>query len=93
VVGPGAKIDLKTAAGKHVRSLESGVYLVVVSDKTATDNFHLTGSGINRKSKVEGKGTSRWKVRFGLGRYRYRSDAHPKLRGSFRVKPAVLTRR
>ena len=88
MVGPGAKIDLTTAVGKHVRSLAAGLYLVVVSDKTAADNFHLSGPGVDRKSGVKGKATSRWNVRLKPGKYVFRSDAHAKLRRGFAVKPA-----
>ena len=58
----------------------------MVVDKTALDNFHLAGPGVDRKSSVKGKGTSRWTVRLKAGTYRYRSDAHAKSGGSFSVK-------
>lgn len=87
-VGPGAKIDLTTAAGKHVRLLGAGLYAFVVSDKTAFDNFHLSGPGVNRRSGVASKGKSSWTLRLRAGVYGYRSDAHAKVRGSFTVKSA-----
>lgn len=88
-VGPGAKIDLKTVAGKRVLTLRAGVYLFVVSDRTALDNFHLTGPGVNRKTAVKGKGTFRWTLRLKPGKHRYRSDEHPRLSRAFTVRKAA----
>jgi plastocyanin len=84
-VGPGAKIDLRRA-GKRVTSLAAGVYLLVVSDRSAVDNFHLKGPGVNRWTKVAAKGTSRWTLRLKKGAHVYRSDAHAKLRRGFVVR-------
>lgn len=84
-VGPGAKIDLRRA-GKRVTSLAAGSYLFVVADRSAVDNFHLTGPGVNRKTGVAAKGTVRWTVRLKRGAHLYRSDAHAKLRRSFLVR-------
>lgn len=84
-IGPGAQIDLRRA-GTRVRSLAAGPYLMVVSDRSTLDNFHLTGPGINRKSGVAAKGTVRWTLRLKRGAYVYRSDAHATLRRSFVVR-------
>ncbi len=84
-VGPGAKISLKTPAGKRAKRTAAGVYSIVVRDASTLDNFHLTGPGVNRKSRVGKKQTLRWKLTLRPGTYRYRSDAHPKLRGSLVV--------
>jgi hypothetical protein len=86
-VGPGPKIDLRRG-GKRVTSLAGGLYLFVVADRSATDNFHLTGPGVNRKTRVAAKGTVRWTVRLKKGRHVYRSDAHTKLRRGFAVRQA-----
>lgn len=86
-VGPGAKIDLSRAA-KRVVSLAAGSYLFVVSDRSALDNFHLTGPGVNRKTGVAAKGTVRWTLRLKKGAHVYRSDAHKKLRRGFAVRQA-----
>jgi plastocyanin len=85
-IGPGAKINLVTPAKKRVGALLPGRYLIVVSDRSAVDNFHLTGPGVNRKTGVAAKVTVRWTLRLKKGKYAYRSDAHPKLRRSFSVK-------
>ena len=84
-VGPGAKIDVRRA-GKRVTSLAAGRYLFVVSDRTALDNFHLTGPGVNRKTGVAAKGTVRWTLRLRKGAHVYHSDANVKLRRGFVVK-------
>ena len=85
-VGPGAKIALVTETGKRAGTLKPGAYTIVISDRTKADNFHLTGPGIDRRTGVGGKGTLRWKVRLKSGTYRYRSDAHPSLSKTFRVR-------
>jgi hypothetical protein len=85
-VGPGAKISLVTAAGTRVRSLLTGAYSLSVRDLSVKDNYHLTGPGVNRKTSVTPKTTVTWKLTLRAGGYRYRSDAHPKLKGSFVVR-------
>lgn len=87
-VGPGAKISLKTRSGIAVTGIAPGVYVIVVRDLSARDNFHLIGPGVNRKTGLAGKGVFTWRVKLVEGTYRYRSDARPaKLRGSFLVRP------
>jgi plastocyanin len=86
-VGPGAKIDLKRGP-RRVTSLAAGLYLFVVSDRSAIDNFHLIGPGVNRKTGVGAKGTVRWTVRLKKGLHVYRSDMHVKLRRGFAVRQA-----
>jgi hypothetical protein len=80
-----------TPAKRRVRVLFPGVYLLVVSDRSGVDNFHLTGPGINRKTGVAAKVTVRWTLRLKKGKHVYRSDAHAKLRRSFSVKPAEVS--
>ena len=87
-VGPGATISLKTAAGAPVRSLMAGSFVITVHDLSGKDDFHLSGPGVNRKTSVAGKGTVVWRVKLGAGAYRYLSDAHSALNGTFTVKPA-----
>jgi hypothetical protein len=84
-VGPGAKISLATASGARVRSLVSATYSLTVRDLSTRDNFHLTGPGVNRKTGIAQKQTLHWKFVLRAGTYRYRSDAHAKLKGSFVV--------
>ena len=57
----------------------------MVADRSATDNFHLTGPGVNQATTKAGKGTFTWRLALKAGLYRYRSDATATLKGSFRV--------
>jgi hypothetical protein len=90
-VGPRTSISLKTAAGSPVRALAAGTYAVTVQDLSAKDNFHLSGAaGLDRRTSVAGRGRLRWRLALTPGTYRYRSDAHPQLKGSFTVgQPAA----
>jgi plastocyanin len=83
-VGPGKRISL-TRSGARFVSVKSGPAVVVVTDRSATDNFHLIGPGVNRATTKAGKKTVTWRVTFRRGRYAFRSDATRTLRGSFRV--------
>src|SRR5439155_10297863 len=44
-VGPGKRISL-TRAGRKVTSLKAGRAVLVVADRSTTDNFHLVGPGV-----------------------------------------------
>jgi hypothetical protein len=83
-VGPGATISLRSA-GKKVVSVKAGPVVVTVRDLSVKDNFHLTGPGVNRTTSKLGKATLVWKLTLKRGLYTYRSDASPKVRGSFRA--------
>lgn len=80
-------ITLKTAAGLRVRSLRANTYRIVVADRTKAQNFHLTGPGVNRKTRVVATGKATWKVRLSPGTYVYRSDKNKRLRRTFTVTP------
>jgi hypothetical protein len=85
-VGPGKTISLKTATGAAVKKLKAGAYKVAVKDATKSDNFHLLGSGVNKKTGVKFRGSVSWTVRFKAGKtYVVRSDAHAKLRRTFKA--------
>jgi hypothetical protein len=84
-VGPGARIAVRSAGGARVKTLKRGRYAIAVADRSRSDNFHLRGPGVNSRTGVAFTGRRTWKVRFAKGLYTYRSDRHPKLRGSFRV--------
>jgi plastocyanin len=87
-VGPGTAISLKMASGAVAKILKAGVYAITVRDLSAVNNFHLTGPGVNRRTSVAGKATVTWRVTLVAGVYRYRSDAHPALKGSVTVRAA-----
>ncbi len=85
-VGPGFTITL-TKAGKKVTSLTAGKYTIVVSDKSAIHNFHLTGPGVNKTTGVGAVGKSTWTVTLKKGTYKYVCNPHaPVMKGSFTVK-------
>jgi plastocyanin len=85
-VGPGKTISLKTASGAKVKSLAAATYRLTVRDLTRADNFHLVGPGVNRKTKVAGKGSATWTLALRAGNYSYRSDKTRRLRGTFTVR-------
>ena len=83
-VGPGKTIWLKTSSGVLVKKLRAGTYKVTVKDSSKSDNFHLLGPGVNKKTGVKFRGTVSWKAKFQLGRkYTVRSDAHKSMRRTF----------
>jgi hypothetical protein len=84
-VGPRRTITLKNAAGRLVKALPAATYRVVVKDATKLDNFHLKGPGVNKRTGVRFKGTKSWAIKLIAGKYAYRSDAHRKLRRTFKV--------
>jgi hypothetical protein len=84
-VGPGKRISLRTPSGAKVKKLKAGRYRITVRDLTRADNFHLIGSGVNKKTGVKATGTVTWTVRFRSGPIVYRSDATKRLRGSVAI--------
>jgi hypothetical protein len=84
-VGPKRTIAVKTTSGGRVKRLVAGKYKLTVKDATRADNFHLTAAGINKKTGVKFRGTVTWTLTFRAGTAKYRSDAHPRLRGGFVV--------
>jgi len=84
-VGPGNTITLRRASGALVKSLKRGKYKVAVSDATKRDNFHLKGPGVSKKTGIAARATVTWKLTLRKGKYSYFSDAHSKLRRTFKV--------
>jgi plastocyanin len=87
-VGPGSTITLKTSAGRTVRSLKAGSYVIVVRDRSKRHNFHLTGptNALNRATTVRFVGTQSWRLTLTKGPYRFVCDAHARtMKGTFRV--------
>jgi hypothetical protein len=78
-VGPGKSIRVSA------RATRAGRYVITVNDRSARDNFHLTGPGVNRKTGVAFRGRSSWRLTLRRGTYRFRSDATPALKGTLRV--------
>lgn len=75
-----------TKSGTKATTLAAGVYRIAVRDRAADANFHLTGPGINRKTSVQRKSFTTWNVTLKAGRYTYRSDSTPTVKGSVAVK-------
>ena len=84
-VGPGSSIAVRTASGAKATKLKAGVYVLSVRDRSKSDNFHLRGKGVNVATGVSFTGTKTSKIRLAKGTYRYSSDRHPSLKGSFKV--------
>jgi plastocyanin len=85
-VGPGFTISLTDAAGNRVTQLDPGAYEIVVDDKAAIHNFHLTGPGISMSTGIEAVGTVTWTVTLAAGSYNYVCDPHSyDMAGSFNV--------
>ena len=84
-VGPKRAISLKTASGARVKQLTAGRYSIKVKDLTRADNFHLVAPGANRRTGVKARSTATWNVTLRAGNGTFRSDAHKRLRGSFKV--------
>jgi type 1 fimbria pilin len=85
-VGPGRTISLRNADGTKITSLTGPTPAVItISDRSKTDNFHLTGPGVRKATGVGFRGRVTWKVTLSPGKYAYRSDKHKSLHGSFSV--------
>jgi opacity protein-like surface antigen len=92
-VGPGRKISLRYADGSKLTILAgSNDVVVTVNDRTRSDNFHLSGPGVNKKTGVAFRGRATWKLTLQGGRYVYRSDRHKTLRGAFTVSSTPYPR-
>lgn len=72
-VGPGFTISMSA------KSVKAGKYIVVVHDKSAIHDFHLTGPGVNKKTGVGFVGTVTWKVTLEKGTYTFVCDPHKAL--------------
>ena len=83
------KVTAKTIslnkAGSRLRTLVEGTYKVAVNDTAKTQNFHLSGLGVNRKTGVKARVKTTWTVAFKPGKYTYRSDKSRTLRRTFSV--------
>jgi hypothetical protein len=79
-------ISVRTSSGGKARVVRAGSYRISVRDTSKTQNFHLRGPGVNRKTAVAGTPRATWSVRLRAGRYSYRSDTNRRLSGSFTVR-------
>jgi plastocyanin len=85
-VGPGRTISVRKTDGSKATILDGVTSIkLVVTDRSRTDNFHLTGPRVNKATGVGFRGRVTWNLKVSTGVYRYRSDRHKALRGSFSV--------
>lgn len=86
VTGPGFTITLKSA-GKAVKSLKAGTYVISVQDKSPIHDFHLIGPGVSKSTSVGGTGTKTWTVKLKPGTYTFQCDVHVAegMKGTFKV--------
>jgi hypothetical protein len=74
-------VRLRTPAGATARKLAAGPFSIKVLDRSKTQNAHLLGVGLNRKTGIAYVGTITWNVTLKTGVLTYRSDAaKPRLR-------------
>ena len=66
------------------RRVEAGSYRLVVQDSSRRANFHIKGSGVNRRTARRFMGTKRWTVQLVPGSYRFGTD--PRLSGTLTVR-------
>jgi plastocyanin len=79
---PPRKLSLRVGAGGRVTApahLAPGKYAVTATDASSTENIHLKGAGVDRKTTKAFTGAAHWTVTLKRGSYRAQSDAHPKL--------------
>ena len=81
----GAKFLSLRLDGKVVTTLAAGKYTFVVSDNSKTQNFHLIGPGVNKKTTLPGTGRSTWTVTLKKGTYGYVSDSRGSKKRTFAV--------
>ncbi len=67
------------------KNLAPGADTFAISDRSARQNFHLKGPGVDRKTGTKKSGKITWTVVLRTGKYRFFSDTNPKLKGSFTV--------
>jgi hypothetical protein len=75
-----ATVSASGATTINARTAVAGPYVLDVTDRSAKGNFHLVGSGVNRRTGVTFEGTVEWKLQLVAGVYRYGSDTSKKRR-------------
>ena len=79
-VGPGFTIKMATKPTKP------GKITLIVTDKSSSHNFHLTGPGVNVKTSVAATGTKSFTVTLTKGTYKFVCDPHKSfMKGQFKV--------
>jgi hypothetical protein len=81
-------LTLRNAGGSAVRRLRAGSYVFKVSDRSKTQNVHVVGAGVNRRTGIGFTGTVTWRMNLKKGTLVYRSDARP---AGFRAVTVTVT--
>ena len=71
--------------GTRVTHLAAGTYEIQVHDNSTFHNFHLTGPGVDEKTSVGDIEHPVWRLTLRAGKYTFKCDAHPTIKGSFTV--------
>jgi plastocyanin len=79
-----ARVTAAGVASLRPARVRAGLVRIVVRDDSARHNFHLSGTGVNRKTSRAFVGRTTWKLRLGAGVYHFGSDPQ-RLRGVLRV--------
>ena len=84
-------IGLVDGGGAPVRNLDPGTYTLLVHDRSALHDFHLSGpGGVDVATDVEGTGDQTFTVTLVAGTYTFRCDPHATtMKGSFTVGGAA----
>ncbi|HYT51837.1 MAG TPA: hypothetical protein VEL10_06505 [Gaiellaceae bacterium] len=91
-VGPGRTISVRDENGLKASILTNVTSVqLTVADRSKADNFHLTGKSVNKATGVRFRGRVTWNLKVSPGVYRFRSDRHKSLRGSFSVTDAAYS--
>jgi len=87
-VGPGFTITLANKAGKAVKTLKPGSYVITVKDKSSSHDFHIFGPGVQKVvTTVPFVGTKKITVTLKKGTYTYQCDPHAQsgMKATFKV--------
>ena len=81
----GGKLTLRVA-GKPVKQVTAGRYVLEAHDRSTAHNVHLLGAGVNRKTTVPFTGVKRWTATLRKGTLVFRSDPQARtMRGTVAV--------
>jgi plastocyanin len=69
-VGPGFTITM------NKKTVTAGPYAITIHDLASIHDFHLTGTGVDKKTSVSGTGTTKWTVKLKKGTYHFVCDPH-----------------
>jgi NitT/TauT family transport system substrate-binding protein len=81
----GAATIVVKLEGKAVTRLNPGRYTFVVYDRSAKQNFRLSGPGVHKTTGVRAVGRFTWTVTLKKGTYTYSSSASGSLKRNFKV--------